>query len=235
MGLLGTAVLAIWNDIAPGGDAEFNHWHTREHIPERVGVPGFLRGRRYVAHGARAAGLEPLTDDPRYFTLYETESLATLNGPAYVERLNKPTSWTRRSLPLFRNTNRSACRVVLSLGQGIGGTLATLRIGPESGREEEFRAWLTGTTLPALSERPGVVGAHLCEADVDTTRVPTEEKKLRDQADAIASWVVMLEGVDAEIVEAACADFLNAAILIRHGAAPGPALGVYRLQYSLGR
>jgi hypothetical protein len=36
-------------------------------------------------------------------------------------------------------------------------------------------------------------------------------------------------------VEAACADFLNAAILIRHGAAPGPALGVYRLQYSLGR
>ena len=49
MGLLGSAVLAIWNDIAPGGDAEFNHWHTREHVPERVGVPGFLRGRRYLA------------------------------------------------------------------------------------------------------------------------------------------------------------------------------------------
>jgi len=225
MGLLGTAVLAIWNDIAPGGDAEFNYWHTREHIPERVGVPGFLRGRRYVA----------LTGEPRYFTLYETESLATLNGPAYVERLNNPTSWTRRSLPLFRNTNRSACRVALSLGQGIGGTLATLRIGPQSGREEEFRAWFTGTTLPALSERPGVVGAHLCEADVDTTRVPTEEKKLRDQADAIASWVVMLESIDAEIVEAACADFLNEALLTRHGSAPGPGLAVYRLQYSLVR
>jgi hypothetical protein len=225
MGLLGTAVLAIWNDIAPGGDAEFNYWHTREHIPERVGVPGFLRGRRYVA----------LTGEPRYFTLYETESLTTLNGPAYVERLNNPTSWTRRSLPLFRNTNRSACRVALSLGQGIGGTLATLRLAPQSGREEEFRAWFTGTTLPALSERPGVVGAHLCEADVDTTRVPTEEKKLRDQADAIASWVVMLESIDAEIVEAACADFLNEALLTRHGSAPGPGLAVYRLQYSLVR
>jgi hypothetical protein len=24
--LRGTAVLAIWNDVAPGGDAEFDHW-----------------------------------------------------------------------------------------------------------------------------------------------------------------------------------------------------------------
>jgi hypothetical protein len=32
MALLGSAVLAIWNDIAPGGDDEFIHWHTREHI-----------------------------------------------------------------------------------------------------------------------------------------------------------------------------------------------------------
>ena len=49
MALAGRGVLAIWNDIAPGGDAEFDHWQTSEHIPERVGVPGFLRGRRYTA------------------------------------------------------------------------------------------------------------------------------------------------------------------------------------------
>ena len=33
MALVGNAILAIWNDIAPGGDAEFNHWHIREHFP----------------------------------------------------------------------------------------------------------------------------------------------------------------------------------------------------------
>ncbi|MEK7837136.1 MAG: hypothetical protein AAB328_04045, partial [candidate division NC10 bacterium] len=66
MALRGGAVLAIWNDIAPGGDAEFNHWHTREHVPERVGIAGFLRGRRY----------EALAGSPRYFTLYEAECAA---------------------------------------------------------------------------------------------------------------------------------------------------------------
>src|SRR6266511_1030062 len=146
MGLMGSAVLAIWNDIAPGGDDEFVHWHTREHIPERVGVPGFQRGRRYVA----------VSGSPEYFTLYETESIDTLSGPAYLARLNDPTPWTRRSLPLFRNTKRTACRVTLSLGDGVGGALATLDLGPEAGRDDELAAWLTGTTLPAIYERPGV-------------------------------------------------------------------------------
>ena len=37
----------IWNDIAPGMERAFRDWHDEEHIPERVGVPGFLSGRRF--------------------------------------------------------------------------------------------------------------------------------------------------------------------------------------------
>src|SRR5262245_53685108 len=73
--LLGRAVRAFWHDIAAGGDDDFNHWHTEEHIPERVGIPGFLRGRRY----------EVLGEGPRYFNLYETADLDVLGSPAYVE------------------------------------------------------------------------------------------------------------------------------------------------------
>ena len=40
MALLGNAILAIWNDIAAGGDAEFNHWQIGEHFPERLGGAG---------------------------------------------------------------------------------------------------------------------------------------------------------------------------------------------------
>lgn len=225
MGLVGGGVLAIWNDIAPGDEAEFNHWHTREHVPERVGIPGFLRGRRYAA----TAG------SPAYFTLYETDSVATLSGPAYLARLNDPTPWTRRALPLFRNTNRSACRVTLSLGHGVGGALGTLRLEPLPSREEELRAWLTGTTLPALVDRPGIVGAHLCEADLSATRVPTEERKLRDREDAIARWVLLVEGMETDIVEAACRDFLDPEALARRGASGDTALGIYRLLYCLRR
>ena len=43
MALLGTGVLAIWNGIAASAEDEFVDWHVREHIPERVGLPGFLR------------------------------------------------------------------------------------------------------------------------------------------------------------------------------------------------
>jgi hypothetical protein len=46
-GLLGEAVLAVWCDIDPEHDAEFNDWYTHQHLPERVGIPGFLRGRRW--------------------------------------------------------------------------------------------------------------------------------------------------------------------------------------------
>jgi len=49
MSLAGQGVVAIWNGIAPEGRAEFFEWHNREHMPERVGIPGFRRGRRYIA------------------------------------------------------------------------------------------------------------------------------------------------------------------------------------------
>jgi hypothetical protein len=225
MALLGSAVLAIWNDIVPGGDDEFIHWHTREHIPERVAVPGFLRGRRYVA----------LAGSPRYFTLYETESLDTLAGGAYVARLNDPTPWTRRSLPLFRNTKRTACRITLSLGIGVGGAVATLDFGPGTGRDQELHAWVTSTTLPAISERPGVVGAHLCQADVAATQVKTEEKNLRDRADELARWVLVVEATDAPILESVCRHFVSAEALARRGATTDSSLAVYRLQYILAR
>ena len=77
MPLAGQGVLAIWNGIEDEAEADFVAWHVREHIPERVAVPGFLRGRRYVAEvGA-----------PKYFNFYETESPEALISPAYLQRL----------------------------------------------------------------------------------------------------------------------------------------------------
>jgi hypothetical protein len=70
--LAGEAVIATWNGIAPEGRDEFYAWHIQEHIPERVGIPGFRRGRRYVA----------VTPDtrPEFFTLYETDTMQVLQG-----------------------------------------------------------------------------------------------------------------------------------------------------------
>jgi len=78
MALAGTAVVAIWNDITGDDRANFYEWHNREHIPERLGIPGFLRGRRYRAIEGTAPG------DREYFTLYEVRNLAVLGSEAYL-------------------------------------------------------------------------------------------------------------------------------------------------------
>ena len=223
MSFLGQAILAFWADVEAAGEGDYNDWHTREHMPERCGVPGFLRGRRYIAVAAT----------PKYFMMYETETLETLAGPAYLERLNNPTPWTRKCLALFRNSNRTACRTTLSIGRGIGGAMATVRLGPAPGGEASLRQWLTGEALPKLLERPGISAAHLCEADVATTTVKTAEKSIRDKPDELARWVLLLEGIDPDVVGRACREALGAKALETHGSESGAITGVYALHYVL--
>src|SRR5215212_1412868 len=151
MSLLGEGALVIWNDVVSGSEGEFDRWHIKEHMPERLAVPGFLRVRRVAADAKES----------RYFTLYETASVATLGSPPYLARLNDPTPWSRELFPLWRNTTRTACRVTASMGQGIGGWVATVELGPEPGRDEELRGGLTELVLPRLVEHPGVVAAQL--------------------------------------------------------------------------
>jgi hypothetical protein len=222
MSFLGRAILAFWADVDASGEADYNDWHNREHMPERCAVPGFLRGRRYVAVAAA----------PKYFMMYETETLETLASPAYVERLNNPTPWTRKCLALFRNSNRTACRTTLSIGRGIGGAIATIRLGPSAGREQALRRWLT-EALPKLVERPNITAAHLCEADVETTTVKTAEKDIRDKPDEVARWVVLVEGIDSDVVGHACREALDAKTLEARGAEPGAITGVYALHFVL--
>lgn len=88
MSFAGTGVVAIWHDLLPEARDEFYEWHNREHMPERAGIPGFLRGRRYVA----------LDAGPTYFNLYEADSVQVLGGQDYLSRLNSPTAWTQQSV-----------------------------------------------------------------------------------------------------------------------------------------
>ena len=46
MPLLGSAAMLLSFDIAPEAIEEHDRWHTHEHLPERLSIPGFLRGTR---------------------------------------------------------------------------------------------------------------------------------------------------------------------------------------------
>src|SRR5260370_37535481 len=72
MPLAGKGMLLTSMDIDASDEAEFNRWYDREHLEERVAIDGFLEARRYVAHAA----------NPKYLSLYSTETFDVLDSPA---------------------------------------------------------------------------------------------------------------------------------------------------------
>ena len=216
--LAGEAVVAIWNGITPEGRDEFYAWHLHEHMPERVGIPGFLRGRRYIALDA--------TTQPEFFTLYETQTMQVLQGQDYANRLNAPTPWTKRATQAFRDTSRGLARVLESRGVGVGGVLLTLRFEAEDAAQPALAA-----LVRAASEAPRVSGAHLCRSDDAASGTKTAESKDRSDITAPPSWFALVEATDA----ASLAPLLAEGALAAAGARGPFRRGTYRLEYQRGR
>ena len=192
--LLGNAALCIWHDIAPGFESEFEEWHTREHMPERVSVPGFLRARRYIDWRRKKHAC---------FTMYEGADLGVFRSPPYLERLNNPTEWSRRMHPVFRNFARGACEVVWSTGHEIGGAIATFRV--RQGNDE------TSATIRAAGPElgscilalPGITGVHLGVTDASTTSTRTRETELKQSTgEELFDGALLVEGVGYDSLEA---------------------------------
>jgi hypothetical protein len=184
MSLAGMGVVAIWHDLLPEAKDEFYEWHNREHMPERVGIPGFRRGRRYTA----------LIGAPEFFNLYEADSPEVLGGQDYLNRLNAPTEWTKRVVPSFRNVARSICRVAFTAGVGSGGVMLTMRFDIDAAHRASAIEALTRRVLPPLSFRNGIAGVHLCLADEAISKVETTEKKARADTTLVPTWIVLMEG-----------------------------------------
>jgi hypothetical protein len=220
--MLARAAVAMWWDIAPETKAEFEDWHSHEHMPERLGIPGFVRGTRWIA----------LSGEPSYFVLYEVSGLGILTGGAYLERLNNPTPWSRKMMPHHLHMVRSLCRVQASFGAGLAYALATLRFSPSPGSAGALSAWLAGHALPKLPQRRGLIGAHLLESQPMSGAPQTTEQKIRGK-DAMADCVLLVCGYDAEAVQAVAEDELSPQALVAQGALPGAIAGVYRLAYCL--
>jgi hypothetical protein len=187
--MLGSAAVAMWWDIAPPMRAEWEDWHTHEHMPERLGIPGFLRGSRWISGDS-------------YFVLYEVERIGTLKAGAYIDRLNAPTPWSRKLMPHHRNMVRSLCHVRASFGRGLGGWMATLRL--EHG--------LPAQALSALPQQQGLVGAFLLEAQSMAGAPQTTEQKIRG-GDVEAPWVGLIAGYDEGAVTRAAQDLVGDGVL----------------------
>lgn len=219
MAFLGQAAVAMWWNMAAEHREEFEHWHSHEHFPERMGIPGFLRGSRWSSVDS-AEG---------FFVLYELEDYETLTSSGYLERLNNPTPWSTKMMPHHRDMVRSQCRLLHSAGGGIGRLALTLRLSPAEGRDAELLSHFSARGA-AFVNQPGGVAFHVLRTETPQA-ASTKEQQIRGGKDKAADWVVVAVAYAASALDALQQEALGEGIE-RHGAQPGALAGRYQLAYA---
>jgi hypothetical protein len=197
-------ILAIFNNVAPGREGEFERWFQHEHLAERLAVPGFRLGRRYEAVAAA----------PRFFNFYLTQSVEVLTSPAYLARLNDPTPLTRTVMAeIFRDMIRTLCRLSFRAGVLRGSTAVTVRFA-EAPDDTALRA-----TIETLIQDVAVSCGEIWSA-VFTGMPMAEEERLRggDRRIAACLFIETLRVPEAERIAA-----------MLSGTFPRAAVGTYRL------
>lgn len=179
--VLGQAAVLIWNDVAREGREQFYRWHDKEHIPERLAIPGFRRGRRFIKPG----------HSPEWLTMYEAVDLSVLVSPQYLARLNAPTSATVEALKHFRNTSRAVCRLVRSVGSSTGGHVLAMRLSVGAEQSDPMCRYLLDDAFPRVMALTGIVCCHLYAADPAASFANTAESSTREFD--VPAWVVLCE------------------------------------------
>jgi hypothetical protein len=216
MPLAGKGMLLTSMDIDPADEPEFNRWYDREHLKERVAIDGFLEARRYVAHAA----------NPKYLSLYSTDTFDVLDSPAYRAALANQTEWSKANILRFRNMIRAVARTTVSRGQGRGAALGLIRLRPEADGKDALRAQLRDKLDPTALD--GIISMHLIESDPGLSRPITDDPSAPNPGSG--DWFALIDGTHVDAISAALATrfaaFKPATVI---------STGVYRLMWDLAR
>ncbi len=215
MPLAGKGMLLTSMDIDPSDEAEFNRWYDREHLEERVAIPGFLEARRYVAHDGK----------PKYLSLYSTETFEVLDSTAYRTALANQTAWSKANIARFRNMIRAVARITISRGQGRGAALGIVRLRPVD--KDRLRAALRDQLEPGKLD--GIVSMHLLESDPALSKPITDDPSAENPG--AGDWFVLIDGTDVKAVSAAITARLGDAAV----QSAAISTGLYRLMWDLAK
>lgn len=93
-GLRGQGLLVVRIDVAEGWEDELDRWYDEEHVPEKMGIDGFLSARRYRS----------TTDPRRNLVVYDLAdpSAADIRVPATPWTLRIKESWAALDRGVYR-------------------------------------------------------------------------------------------------------------------------------------
>jgi hypothetical protein len=190
MPIAGKGMLLTSMNVDAADEAEFNRWYDREHLEERVAIAGFLEARRYVAYDG----------NPKYLSLYSTETFDVLDSPAYRTALANQTAWSKANIARFKDMIRGVARITISRGVGRGAVLGIIRLRPADAADK-LRAALREQLDPAKID--GVISMHLLENDPALSRPLTDNPSTAGAGD----WFVLIDATDVNAAATAVARF----------------------------
>jgi hypothetical protein len=183
----GTGLLMVWSDVPAAQEAEFNRWYNEEHLAERLAVPGFLTAARY----------EAVKGGPKHLAVYELESAAVMDSPAYKKVQANPTPWTQRVGPqaiattFIRNIYAVIHPRALSPTVAASGPAPALQLGRMDVPAEvdaEFNDWYNTIYVPNYEKVPGVIRGRRYRAVAGTPTYLTLYEFEHPKVSESAAW-----------------------------------------------
>jgi hypothetical protein len=204
------AMLMILTSIDPADEAEFDLWYNREHLGERVAIPGFISARRYRGDD-RAIWA--------HLALYETDSLDVFRSAPYRAALAAQSEWSRRMLPRFVNPQRNVVRLVDRVGSGFGASVSLLALRPTVS-QTVFAESVVDKARRLFDDTPDLVSVSLWQSDPDLSRPVAEYAVVDTSPVAPGDWFVLLDWATpgrSALTDAAVAALLSEAPALRIG------------------
>jgi hypothetical protein len=135
-------------------EEEFNEWYDSEHVPERLRIPGFDTGRRFIA----VAGW------PRYLALYDLDSPGVLESAAYAAVAGANFSpWTKRIVPRMTGRYRAAAEQIHP-GRALIGTFIRIALLRFRGVPSDGQGTLVANLREAFERAPDISALRIFKA-----------------------------------------------------------------------
>lgn len=226
MALVGSGILAILTDMEPGGDLAFVQWADRDYLCPYCTLPGVLSVRRFFARRA----------PHKHLVLIEADAFDDVVAGAFSSRDFAPDPAAERIQAKFRNSRRLVLECTASYGYGRGGGLAVIRAKPPADGDRLLGLRLSvAQMLRDIAREPGLLGAHLLEADPGASARQLPGALVSDWPAPSDDWLLVIEGADEPRLATAIGEKLSGPALTLAGFERVDRPGFYRLGMDLHR
>jgi hypothetical protein len=199
------ALMLVRLDASEGQEDEWNKWYNTRHFFDRMKVPGFLTGRRFIKTGGIPKELASASEEAEYLALYDLANFKVLQDVPYVNLRKVENSRPAGSFeatiaklphyargiyePIYPEPGKykpSGSRVIQLVGHDV-----------PLNRRKEYNAWYDTEHTPALMKVPGFLAVRrfvLNERDI---------KPETDRGGVLSKYVTIWELRDETVLQSA--------------------------------